>query len=156
MNKDMNLREHGVQQSHLSNMDPEAHGGEWWNFLKVKLCGMGGEDERIWCLLHEHMTGLEPRLQFARAFELEPVQSVSTSYPVGRLEYGDYPLNIMHMSSNCIRVALEWLSSGITHPHQLRPLMQQLSGSSWIPMAHAQPCLFSQTNLSPTCSARIF
>lgn len=86
------------------------------------------------------MRGLEPWLQSARVFELEPLQRASTSYPLGRLAHSPHQRG----------------SSGTPPPRQLCPLMQQVSGSFWIPMAHAQPCLFSETNLSPTCSARIF
>lgn len=80
------------------------------------------------------MRGLEPQLQSARTFELECINLLSS-----RMAHSPH----------------QGHSSGTPHPHQLCPLMQQVSGSSWFPKAHAQPCLFYQINLSPTCSARI-
>lgn len=52
-------REHVVQHPPSANKDTEAQRGKSFNFLKVKLCGMGGGDGRIWCLFHQHMRGLE-------------------------------------------------------------------------------------------------
>lgn len=53
-NKDTNLRDHVARHSQSANENTEALGGEWFNFLKVKLYGMGGGRERIWGLFHEH------------------------------------------------------------------------------------------------------
>ena len=58
------LREHAAQHPPLANNDTQAQRGKWINFLKVQLDGMGGDEERIWCLFHQHVRGMENTASF--------------------------------------------------------------------------------------------
>lgn len=62
----MDLREHVFQPSHFENKDREAQRGEWLNFLKIKLYGMGGDGKRIWRFFHQHTRAWKTWLHSAR------------------------------------------------------------------------------------------
>ena len=130
------LTEHVAQHPPLANNDTQAQRGKWVNFLKVQLYGMGGDEERIWCLFQQHVRDMENSLILLELFSMNILAEGITTYPAGSLAHSPHP----HASSGRLHP---------TQPHSHTAADPAPLGF-WMldPYSHHQPWLFSRPTSS--------